>query len=325
MNKFSKWLIILLLIVFVLIISLTIGEYKITISNVIMALFNRGDSSDINIILNVRLPRVFACFFIGAALSLSGYITQIALKNPLADSSILGVQTGSTTLVLISVLVFPSLSVYSPIFAFIGGMIAFSLTLIISKTTYNSKQNLILSGVAINAFFTSIIGLITIFNAKNIQSSFSYLNGSVANITTLESLIIAVVCILLIAITFYLIPILKLLLLDDTIIFNLGYSPYFYRIIISTFSILLSSISICFVGVISFIGIIVPSISKKIIGFNIKDNIITNILLGALVVSSADITQKIIFNPYEIPVGLIIGIIATPLFIVILRKEIFNA
>ncbi len=322
MNKKRIFFLSLIIILIVLsILNLSVGEYDISFKNSILAVFNIGNEQDINFILNVRLPRTIVAIIVGSTLSVSGYYMRYALKNPLADSSILGIQSGATTLNLIMVLYFPLAYYIRPLIAFIGGLIAFSLTILVTKKEKISSSTLILSGVIVNAFFTSIIGVLSILNPRKLQSALMYLNGSLVSITLNDSIFILIVGVILLLLSFYLIPILKILLLDDINISNLGLNPIKYRIIAAVFSILLASITVSFVGVISFIGIIIPSISKKIINGNIKEEILLSILLGANLVLLSDFMQRIIFAPMEIPVGLVIGLICTPLFLFILRRN----
>jgi iron complex transport system permease protein len=80
-------------------------------------------------------------------------------------------------------------------------------------------------------------------------------------------------------------------------------------------------LTVSFIGVISFIGIIIPSISRMIVGEDIKQNMIISMLLGGLLVITTDLAQRVIFNPMEIPVGLVIGLICAPLFLIVMKKE----
>ncbi len=322
MNKRRFLFLSLIVILLILsILNLSVGEYDISFKNSILAVFSVGNEQDVNFILNVRLPRTIVAIIVGSTLSVSGYYMRYALKNPLADSSILGIQSGATTLNLIMVLYFPLAYYIRPLIAFVGGLIAFSLTILVTKKEKISSSTLILSGVIVNAFFTSIIGVLSILNPRKLQSALMYLNGSLVSITLNDSIFILIVGVILLLLSFYLIPILKILLLDDINISNLGLSPIKYRIIAAIFSILLASITVSFVGVISFIGIIIPSISKKIINGNIQEEILLSILLGANLVLLSDFMQRIIFAPMEIPVGLVIGLICTPLFLLILRRN----
>lgn len=321
MKKFSLWFLLVLIIIVLSILSITMGEYDITFKESILAVFGIGEAADISIVQDVRIPRLVAGLCVGATLSLSGIFIRSALKNPLADSGVLGIQTGATAFALFLILYVPTAYVLLPVAAFIGGMLAFTIIILISQKRGLQTNNIILSGVAVNAFFSAIIGLLTVLNPNELRSALTYLNGSLANITTNEAKVILIYSAILIVIAFFLIPILKILRLDDVTINNLGINPAKYRLIASIFGVLLATVTVAFVGVIAFIGIIIPSISRKLVGSDIKDNIITSILLGSIVIVFSDFAQKIIFAPVEIPVGLIVGIFSAPVFLFIVRRQ----
>lgn len=323
-NKSYIYLFLIISLIALVLLNITIGIYDISFKDAIFALFGKGDSIDVNMILNVRLPRIIAAIVVGSTLAVSGFYMRYALSNPLADSSILGIQTGGTTLSLIMILYFPLAYYLIPLLAFIGGVFAFILTILVTNKNKLNSTNLILSGVVVNAFFTSIIGILSILNPKKLQSALMYLNGSLTSITNNEALFMLFMGTILLIVSILLIPILKILLLDDDKISNLGINPIKYRLICAFFSILLASITISFVGVIAFIGIIIPSISKLLIDNSIKNELITSMLLGANLVLLSDFLQRIIFNPMEIPVGLVIGIVFAPMFLVLIRREYGN-
>jgi iron complex transport system permease protein len=205
------------LVMIISLISIVVGQYDITVSESIYALFGVGTSSDVNIVQNVRLPRVVIGLVAGATLSLSGLFISSALKNPLADSGVLGIQAGASTFGLIIILVFPTMYFMLPLFAFFGGLLAFMITVLVSYKGGFSSLNLVLSGVAVNAFFSAIIGILTIFNVNELQGALTYLNGSLANSTSDEMVVILIYGFVLIICSFLFIPILKIIRLDEVL------------------------------------------------------------------------------------------------------------
>lgn len=318
MTNYKKITILGVVLFLVSIATLTIGEYDITFTESLAALFGSGTPSDVNIVQDVRLPRLVTGFFVGATLAISGIFIRTALNNPLADSGLLGIQSGATTFALVCILVFPALYPFLPLFAFMGGMTAFSITLMMSAG--KSTNSLIITGVAINAFFSALIGIISTFNAQEIPNAMSFLNGSLANTTTGEMQIIMFYSVILLIAAFAFIPTLKLLMLNDNTLTTIGVNAKKMRLIVATFGVFLASISVAYVGIISFIGIIIPNITNKIIKDDIKAQMIFSIMLGGVVVVFCDLFQRVVFAPTEIPVGLVIGIVSAPLFIYILRR-----
>ena len=299
--------------------SLSTGEIDIALSDVFNSLLSRSSQYNNLVIQQIRVPRILAGIFIGATLSASGLLTNISMKNPLADSSILGIQSGATVGALIALLIVPTLVGLLPVFAFIGGLLAFSIIAITSSLKKNFQpQKVVLVGVAINSVSTSLIGVFTILYAERIKNALSWLNGSLVNISQTDLLTIVIYSTIIIALVFFLLPLAKILLLDDTAIINIGYNPKVLRMILSLVAVLLASISVSFAGIISFVGIIAPQIARRLVKDNdLKLRLIASMLVGSLLVVSADLIQRLIFSPTEIPVGVLIGLVGAPIFILL--------
>lgn len=302
--------------------ALILGEFKITPVHIQNAFFTNDSGFESIILKTVRIPRILTALSVGAGLSVSGYLMKLILKNPIADSGILGIQSGASTCALIVMLLIPGLFPFLPLIAFLGGMVTFLLLIVLSHHDRKlSPLTMILSGVALTAFFTAINGIIQTLNKDKIQYTLGWLSGSVANISVKNAYIITTITVILCVITLWCIPILKLIRLDDVTIRNLGRNPYVMRFIITIIAVFLACISVAYVGVIGFIGIIVPYVAKKIVGTKDIHVIFMTILLGGGLLLISDLIQKLVFNPQEIPVGIIIGLFGTPFFILLMRSQ----
>ncbi len=320
----NKILILSLLIILCLvsILSISIGEVEISFLESVKSLFYLSDDFNNNVVHSIRLPRVVAGICVGIALSLSGLLTSIALRNPLADSGILGIQSGATVGALIALLAIPSMVYYLPLFAFVGGILVFFVLLFLSTSKYGfSAKNIILIGVAINAFTVSITGTMSIVFAERYKNALSWLNGSIASISTTDMNAMIIYTSIFFVITIIAIPFIKILMLDDKAIFNIGYNPNKLRFLLTLLAVLLACISVSYVGVISFIGIIAPQIARKLVGVDVLDLVLTSSLIGALLIVSTDLFQRVLFAPIEVPVGILIGLIGAPVFVILARKE----
>ncbi len=307
-----------LVLLFSMAVSLSYGEISMPPGEILAALFGRSSDYYNSLIANIRIPRVVSGALIGAALSTSGLLTSTALRNPLADSGILGIQSGATVGALTALLLFPSLAPFLPLFAFIGGLAAFTVLLLVSSAGRGYEPNrIVLIGVAVNSVGTSIIGIITLLNVYRIRDAITWLSGSLASISRSQMQIISVYTLIFILFTFFLIPLLKMLLLEDSAVTGLGYNPGILRITVSLCAVLLASAGVAFAGVISFIGIIAPQLARRIIGHRMEALLPASLLMGAVLVVLTDLLQRILFSPMEIPVGILIGIIGAPLFIVL--------
>ncbi len=299
-------------------ISLSYGESRIGLVASFNALLGIGEKASITIVQNIRLPRVIAAILAGSTLGLSGLYTRTALKNPLADSSILGIQSGASVMALLALLVFPSMSAFLPLFAFVGGLIAFCLVIIFSYQNGFSPMRLVLSGVAINSFFTAITSVITINHVNELQNTVQWTSGSLVGISNSQSTTMFMYSLVVIGIAAMLIPMLELLKLEDNMLISLGKNPNVYRFIASVVAVMLASISLAFVGVIAFVGIIVPHISQMLVGSKMKHIFPMTLICGAILVVGVDLFSRVVFTN-EIPVGALIGVLGAPLFLYLLR------
>lgn len=300
------------------IFSLSYGDSQIGFIPSIKALFGYGEPTNVIIVQSIRLPRVIAGSIAGATLALSGLLTRTALKNPLADSSILGIQSGASVFALYALLVAPGLVGLLPVFAFMGGLLAFALVVVFSYKNGFSPIRLVLSGVAINSFFTAITSVITINHVNELQNSIQWSSGSLVGISLAEVSTMSIYGIVAILIACACIPMLELLRLDDGMLISLGKNPNLYRFIVCILAVLLASISLSFVGVIAFVGIIVPHISQMLMGPQMKYTYAMSIIGGAILVVGVDLFSRIVFAN-EIPVGALIGVLGAPLFLYLLR------
>ncbi len=315
---FLKVVIALAVFFVICIFALSYGESRLGFFPSLNALFGQGDTQSITIVQKIRLPRVIAGFLAGATLGLSGLYTRVALKNPLADSSILGIQSGASVMALICLLVVPQLASFLPLFAFFGGFLAFMLVVAFSYQNGFSPLRLVLSGVAVNSFFTAITSVITINHVNELKNTVQWTSGSLVGISANEAQTMLIYAAIAIVIAIALIPVLELLKLEDNMLVSLGKNPNLYRFVASVVAVFLASISLAFVGVIAFVGIIVPHISQLIVGPKIKHVFVMTIILGGILVVGVDLFSRIAFTN-EIPVGALIGVLGAPLFLYLLR------
>lgn len=319
--SFSFKLIVAILILALLVIaSIGYGDTKIGLSDSIRALLGQGDKTSVTIVQNIRFPRVMAAVLSGSTLALSGLYTRVALKNPLADSSILGIQSGASVMALLALLVYPTMTSLLPMFAFSGGLVAFAIVILFSYQNGFSPMRLVLSGVAVNAFFSAVTNVITINNINEIKNSISWTTGSLVGISSSQAQLMLIYTLGALIIAIVLIPMLELLKLEDNILISLGKNPNVYRLLASVTAVMLASISLAFVGVIAFVGIIVPHISQIIVGSKMKYIFPMTVFCGAILVVSVDLFSRIVFI-HEIPVGALIGVLGAPLFLYLLRRS----
>ncbi len=313
-----------ILIVFLIagmVLSLVTGPFVISVHDVILSLFSKSSPENNNIILNVRLPRMLAGVISGATLALSGLLMRYTFKNPLADTSVLGVQSGASAFAMFLLIYFPLNYFLLPLVAFVGGMVALCLTLVAGKTNKSNSMTLILAGIAINAFFMAIIGVLTILNPRKLTGILTYINGSLVAIRMNEVVMMLIFAIVMILIVYKCQKLISLLHLEDYKIADLGYSANKLRLFVAILAVCLTSITIAYVGIINFIGIIISNMVISRYRVSLKHRINFTMLYGAIFLVYTDMIQKVIFSPTEIPVGLVVGLLSAPIFIKLIRSS----
>lgn len=322
-NHYFPFIISMLILLFPLLIVLNVavGPVRIAFSDVITALFHPDKASTIyQIIFYVRIPRTLAAILAGGALSVSGLILQSVLNNSLASPGIIGVNAGAGLFVILMVVLFPSKLQYTPIAAFTGAMLAVFIVYLIARLTGASRMAVILSGIAVSSFFGAITDTaLTIWPDTAISRTAFALGGF--NGVTMDNIGFSVWFIipsLLIAMA--LSYDLNVLTLGDETAKSLGMNTGLYRFIFLTLAALLAGSAISFAGLLGFVGLIVPHASRFLIGRGNRWQVPFTALLGSMFTLLCDLLARVIFAPYEIPVGIIMSFLGGPLFICLLFK-----
>lgn len=317
--------ILVVLIIATILVSLNIGSFKVGALDVIKTLIGQGTKSNEIVILNIRLPRIIIAILVGTALATAGAILQCVTKNDLADSGILGINSGAALFVVMYIY-FMNGNVYDgisdltiftmPIVALLGAMFGAFLIYILSWKKGIESSRLLLIGIGINIAFTS---LLTIFQLKFTTQEFNrvmaWTSGSIWG--TSWKYVIAVTPFILIftAIVIYKSRYLDVLNLGDEISTGLGIAVENERRKLLIYSVILAGVATSVAGSISFLGLIAPHIARKLVGPRHKNLIPISALMGTLIILIADTISRNLLAPMEIPVGIVISVIGVPYFI----------
>lgn len=341
------YVVIALLIVFILlsaVYSVSIGQVHIpfrqsmdillhTITNgKLGSLDNVQSESFLNIILQIRMPRVVFALLIGIGLSLCGTVMQAVVQNPLADPYILGISSGASLGATFAILVgFGSsalLAQFGVAFgAFVGAMLTSVAVLVLSSIGGKATSvKLVLSGVVIGALCSSFSSLIIFFanNAEGIKTVTFWSMGSLAS-SSWEKAPIMVIVVLLGAILFlFQHRILNTMLLGDESAITLGINLSAYRKFYMIATALVTGTMVAYAGMIGFVGLIIPHIARGIFGADHKRLMLGTLLLGGLFMIWADVLSRILIENVELPIGIITSVIGSPLFIYMIVKKGYN-
>ena len=311
----------LILLLILLVLLTTVGSVNLSFGEIISALINDDNKMVTTIVYKMRLPRNILAVLVGANLAVSGVLLQSVMKNPLADPGITGVSTGASVAAIIILLVAPQFTNILPIAAFIGGAIACMLVFLMAYKNGLKPGRIVLAGVAINTILGVVISYLSTMYSDRIQSAMLWLNGSLATKTWADVEMLFIYSIVGLIVSLLLIRSANVLQLGDDAATNLGFNVNLTRLLISVVAVFLAATSTAVVGVISFVGLIVPHISRMIMGSDHKFTIPFSIILGSMVLLVADTLGRTIGGAVEIPVGVIMSIVGGPFFLYLLRKR----
>ena len=319
LNK--KYLIIVIGAIALLLLLAILSTVNLELKEIISALINNDNKMVTTIVYKMRLPRNILAAIVGANLAVAGVLLQSVMKNPLADPGITGVSTGASVAAIIILLLLPQYTGILPLIAFIGGAFACILVFIMAYKNGIKPGRIVLAGVAVNAILGGVISFLSTMYSDRIQSAMLWLNGSLATKTWVHVEMLFIYSIIGLIISLFLIRSANILQLGDDAATNLGVNANYSRLIICSVAVFLAAISTSVVGVISFVGLIVPHIARMIMGSDHKYTIPFSMVLGGMVLLVADTLGRTIGGAIEIPVGVIMSIFGGPFFLYLLRKR----
>jgi iron complex transport system permease protein len=308
-----------------LIINVGRGEYPISAWDIVKSLFgiDTGNPDHIFVIQELRLPRSLVALIVGIALAISGTIFQGITRNPLADPSIIGIDTGASLAAVTIIILFPSAPVYLlPIGAFIGALLMAALIYWLAWNEGSSPILLILMGIGLSAIagaFTSL--LITFGNIYDVNSALVWLAGSVYGRTWEQLFSLLPWTIVFVPMAFVMTRHLNVLNLGDDVAKGLGSQLEWQRGLLVIVAVALAGASVATAGTIGFVGLIAPHVGRQLVGTNHQGLLPVSALIGGLLVVLADLVGRSLFAPIEIPCGVMTAAIGAPYFIYLLIRQ----
>lgn len=303
-------------------LSISIGSTKITLSEIISAI-RVGDatSKTYQIISFVRVPRTLAAILAGCALSLAGCILQSVLNNSLASPSIIGVNAGAGFFTVLIAAFFPASLYLTTVAAFVGGLTSVFLVFFIAQKTGASRMSIILSGVAVSSFIGAMTDTVLTLKPDTAINRAIFMIGGFSGITMDKLGFAACFIISALIIILFMSYDMNVLSLGDETAKSLGIHVGRLRFVFLILAALLAGSAISFAGLLGFIGLIIPHASRFLIGHDNRLLVPTCALLGSIFTLFCDLLARVIFAPFEIPVGIIMSFLGGPFFIYLLLKR----
>lgn len=282
------------------------------------------------IVWGMRFPKVIVAACVGGGLSLVGIMMQAMTKNSLADPYILGISsgasTGATSVILLgSIPLIGASSVQMG--AFLGAMASSLLVFVIAGSSgrFNSTT-LVLSGTAVSAIFSAFTNVLIFLSPEKqkLNSAMFWMTGSFASAEWADVLPAVLALLVILVLTMVIHSSLDALLLGEEIAVTVGVNVKVLKIIIIISSSLVTGVMVSMSGVIGFVGLVIPHISRTLAGTVHRRLIPFSVLLGGIFMVLADMVARIVVAPSELPIGVVTALLGAPFFLFLIKKSRYS-
>ncbi|AGB15539.1 ABC-type Fe3+-siderophore transport system, permease component [Halovivax ruber XH-70] len=325
-------------------VQTTYGDYPMTRLEVLSAVFDPAIWFDVDVwqafllgselpahmddvgtlvVWDQRVPRVLVGIITGATLAVSGAIFQAVTRNELASPFVLGVSSGAGFAVLATLIVFSGLATLLPLFATIGGAVAFLTVYAIAWKGGTSPVRLVLAGVIVNMVFQSLQQGLFFFadDLGVVQTAVSWLTGSLTATGWEEVRIALIPGIVAIALALAGARQLNVLVLGERTAQSLGMNVERTRFLLSVVAIVAASVAIAVAGIVSFFGLVVPHIVRNTVGGDYRRVILGCVFAGPALMVVADVGARLALSGTQLPVGVVTGVVGGPYFLYLMRRN----
>ncbi len=324
MSRYST-VIALMALLIALVLSLAIGSVSLPLDELIGALVGRGSELASSILWKVRLPRTVLIALTGMALGGSGATYQGLFRNPLADPYLIGVASGAGLGAVVAMSLHWPYSFWGmmavPVAAFGGALLTVTVVYMLARVGKTAPPTtLILAGVAISSFATSLTSFLMLRSEGELHRAMSWLMGGSIQLGWVP--VLAILPYLIIGLTILALSghALNLLQFGDEQAQQLGLNVVSVRKVLLAAASLTTAAAVSFSGIIGFIGLVVPHIMRLWFGEDYCRLVVLSILGGASALLVSDVLARVVLSPQEIPVGIVTALAGAPFFLWILRR-----
>ncbi len=318
----GKLLLLLLLTLLSVVLGVWAGSSQVNLPAVLGELLRGGQASpQARIFLYIRLPRVCASLLSGAALAVAGLLIQAVLSNPLAAPNVIGVNAGAGFCTFLAMALFPGSISAGALGAFFGALGATLLVYAVAAAAGAGKLTIILAGVAVSSIFTAGLNTVKTFFPETLYNGSTFLMGGFSGVS-MRDITPAWAGILLGLLGAMLLPRqLDLLALGEETARSLGQPVGLVRFLAILAACVLAGCAVSFSGLIGFVGLIVPHMARRLFGSAHRFLLPAGCLLGACLVTLCDLLSRVLFAPYEVPVGILLSFVGGPFFLFLILKR----
>lgn len=316
---------LLILVLLIAMISLMSGSYPLSPAEVWQTLMGRPpEPTAATVVWQFRFPRLLTSVLVGALLALSGALLQNVTLNPLADPALVGVSQGASLAVVAIIVAFPQADgPLRPLYAFGGALVVAALIQWIAmKRAGGATMRFILTGIGIAAFISAMTSaLLTYGQVNQAMSALGWLSGSIHAAGWGEVRSLSVLSLLMIPALIWAVGPMRALRFGADMATGLGVAVRPARIVLITLAVALAAIAVAAVGPLGFVGLIAPHLARRLVQTGLGLHLVLTALVGAAMVSGADLIGRAMFAPLQIPAGIVTALVGVPIFVVILLRS----
>lgn len=281
-----------------------------------------GNETVQQVLYNIRIPRVLIGVLAGSNLAVAGALLQGVLRNPLASPQVIGVNSGAGLVAVIIMIVFPGQIGWLPFGAFLGALGAATMVyLLANKEGSGLTVNIILAGVAISALLGAFTSGLMILHSDDLEITYTWLLGGLTGRGWSHFRMIWPYSLGGLLLALALSPKINLFLLGDEVGSSLGLEVKLYRIVLLINGALLAGSAVSVAGTIGFVGLIAPHLARLLVGNDYRYLVILSALLGACLLVTADTLARFVFQPVELPVGILTAALGAPFFLYLMYRK----
>ena len=327
-NKYKMTLLAASTVLFFIIVGASsIGTAQISFKEVLSIIFGKIVNTHSLIIWDIRLPRILLAALVGAGLSVVGAVFQGMFRNQMADPYILGVSSGAALgATIIIALGIEQSVIYGAGLATIAAFI-FAIITVFAVYNFGKRNNivfissLLLSGLAINYFLSSLISIIMMLNRKHLERIIFWVMGSFTTASWQQLIFLIPIIFVGVIIIVFLSRDLNILATGEDTAKSLGVEVEKVKKILLFVSTLIVAACVSVSGIIGFVGLIIPHIVRLVVGADHRKLLPFSVVFGAIFMIICDTTARVIISPSEVPVGAVTALLGVPFFIYLLVKN----
>ncbi len=315
-------LILAIVMVAAFLFCMRFGSLKLSIPEIIQALFDSSPCTERQIIYGIRLPRALTAALVGACLALSGAILQGVMRNPLAAPNLIGVSAGGGLAAVIIMILLPQFYNLLVPAAFTGSLTASFLIYLLAWKQGIQPTRLILAGVAVASLLGAGINTLLVLYPDRVAGVLDFMVGSVSARSWRHVHAIWPYALVGTVTALFMAGKLNILVLGETTAASLGLKVELTRMILIATAALLAASAVSVAGLLGFVGLLVPHILRMIIGSDHRFLFPACVMGGAGLLMACDTAGRIIRDPVELPVGIIMALLGAPFFLYLLRGRL---